>query len=89
VSQPTVHVCPHCTELAITLHACGGILEATSQHHAMALIRAMHLEQRPLDEVIELLRMLEHAPDLVPPPDAPRTPRSVLHPGLYPPITPV
>jgi hypothetical protein len=55
----------------------------------MALIRAMHLEHRPLEEVIELLRLLEHAPDLVPPPDEPRTARSVTHPGLFPLAAPV
>jgi hypothetical protein len=81
MSKPVpINVCPHCAELAITLHACGVLLEATSQHHAMALIRSMHAEGRTLAEVVELLGILEHATELVPPPDAPKPVRSVPYP---------
>lgn len=86
MSKPTVHVhvCPHCAEIAITLTACGAMLEATSQHYAMALIRAMRAEGRALSEVIELLGAIEHAEELAPEPDAPAPARSIPYANLIP-----
>lgn len=64
--EPTVKLCPHCIEKTQALTGCGALLEATSHHYAMALIRTSKAERRPLASVIELLKLLDTAPELVP-----------------------
>lgn len=62
-----VSVCPHCLEITQALSGCGAVLEATSHHYAMALVRAMKAERRPLTAILDLLLLLEQAPELEPP----------------------